>query len=165
MLWSRNNAWPSSPVRPARRQGFPASAAFSMIANLIVTIFLQDSAGVVERVQVGPSRDPVPSGNPHDGNMGPAGGLPVAAAAWRRTAGSLKRRGDLAIGGTFGAHPPNTVDNGRVEPGDTPCGRRSRLFPVLRAPGPPSCHAIPPACGHARPDILVQPCNQVKKTV
>ena len=92
-----------------------------------------------------PSRDPVSPGDPQDGNMRPAAGLPVGAAARRRMVTSLKRLGDLAIRGAFGTHPPNDVDNGRVEPGDAPCGRRPGLFPVLRAPGPPFRHAIPPA--------------------
>ena len=57
---------------------------------------------------------------------------------------------------------PNNADNGRVEPGDAPCGRRPGLFPGIRAPDPPFCHAVPPARGAVRPGILVQPCNQVR---
>ena len=76
--------------------------------------------------------------------MGPARGLPVRAAAWRRMTGSLKRFSDPAIRETFGAHLPNSVDNTCIETGDTPCDRRSGLFTVLRAPGPSFCHVIPP---------------------
>ena len=91
-----------------------------------------------------PSRNPVSPGDPHDRDMGPARGLPVRTAAWRRMAGSFKRCGDLAIGGTFRAHLPNAVDNTCIETGNTPCDRRLGLFTVLRAPGPSFCHVIPP---------------------
>ncbi len=41
---------------------------------------------------------------------------------------SLERRGDLAIRGTFAAHLPNFINNGRIEPRDTQCDRHLGRF-------------------------------------
>ena len=56
-------------------------------------------------------------------------------------------------------------DNALVKPGDSPRDRRQGLSPVPPTPGPPFCHADPPACGRHPGTNLVQPCNQVKMAV